>query len=528
LTIDEEEEEKRAFVAGRRDNLRGEYRGVGRAGPGHKAMGIGGIVFDLDGVLMDSTPCHRAAFEQVFQSLGIQEFDYSRHAGWRTEDVIREVLAQAGRSASEELVAAASQEKRSLARQAMLKAGVASPSCRPVLERLAEKHRLGLASSGSRQSVDFFLQQSGLRELFLTVLSCEDVRHAKPAPEMYEKTFEALGLSPWQCLVVEDAAAGVLAGKMAGATVTGLKGTCSEDELIGAGADAVLGSLEELPAWIEERPPQVLGGIIEVRGWERYAAPQVLPGLWTALIAAAGRGTRLGFDKPKILYPVAGKTILERLLELLLPFCEAVVLVVSPSGRQQVEEAASHLAPGRIRLAVQDEPTGMGDAVAIGLEAVRTLHTAVVWGDQVALRRQSVEACLRLHQGWMAPAATCPTVMRSNPYIHFIRDAGGEVRGVLQAREGEAMPSEGESDTGFFCFRTGELRGLAADPRYRPLARGGKTAETNLLPLLPIAAEQTGRVIWPRLMCVEETVGINGPQDAEAVEEFIRRSCVRQ
>ena len=61
----------------------------------------------------------------------------------------------------------------------------------------------------------------------------------------------------------------------------------------------------------------------------------------------------------------------------------------------------------------------MGDAVALALPLVTTPNVAVVWGDQVALRRSSVEACLRLHAGPLNADVTCPTVVRPDPYIHF-------------------------------------------------------------------------------------------------------------
>jgi CTP:molybdopterin cytidylyltransferase MocA len=50
---------------------------------------------------------------------------------------------------------------------------------------------------------------------------------------------------------------------------------------------------------------------IDLKNWEEFAAPSVDPSLWTAIVPAAGRGSRLGFDKPKILYPVAERPILD-------------------------------------------------------------------------------------------------------------------------------------------------------------------------------------------------------------------------
>jgi bifunctional UDP-N-acetylglucosamine pyrophosphorylase / glucosamine-1-phosphate N-acetyltransferase len=255
--------------------------------------------------------------------------------------------------------------------------------------------------------------------------------------------------------------------------------------------------------------------------WKQYAAGSVTPSLWSAVIPAAGKGSRLGFDRPKILYPVAGRMIIEWLLDFLLPNCATIVFILSPDGRGAVEEELERLIPGRYRIVIQEVPTGMGDAVKLGVASVETEHVTIVWGDQVALRHQSVEACLRLHQGPLRPDLTCPTVLRSNPYIHFERDAEGRVSGLLQKREGDIMPAEGESDTGFFCLRVAALRSLLAEYQASGPSHGNLTGEFNFLPVIPLAA-RNGLVITPRLMTLEETVGVNSQADAALLEPFLR------
>jgi bifunctional N-acetylglucosamine-1-phosphate-uridyltransferase/glucosamine-1-phosphate-acetyltransferase GlmU-like protein len=253
-----------------------------------------------------------------------------------------------------------------------------------------------------------------------------------------------------------------------------------------------------------------------------HAAPHVDSAQWTAIVAAAGKGSRLGFNRPKILFPVAGRSILEWLLDFLLPACQTVVFVLSPDGREEVEPELERLAPGRYRIAIQPVPTGMGDAVEIGAAQAATQHTVVLWGDQVALRRASVEAVLRLHQGTLSPDLTVPTVLRPSQYIHFERDGTGRIAKLLQAREGDAMPERGESDTGLFCFRTEVLRSLLAELRGSAAATGASTAEFNLLPIIPYAAQTLHYVLAARLMEIEETVGINSAADAGRVEWFLR------
>jgi bifunctional N-acetylglucosamine-1-phosphate-uridyltransferase/glucosamine-1-phosphate-acetyltransferase GlmU-like protein len=213
---------------------------------------------------------------------------------------------------------------------------------------------------------------------------------------------------------------------------------------------------------------------------------------------------------------VGGRPILDWLLDFLLPNCAALVFVLSPDGAADVAAELESRIRGRVQIVIQKTPTGMGDAVALALPAVKTTHVAIVWGDQVALRRDSIEACLRLHQGPLHPDLTCPTVLRDHPYIHFERDAEGRISALRQAREGDPMPERGESDTGFFCFRTVVLNRLLRD-----LQPGSGTGEVNFLPVILKAARQ-GVVLTPHLMRVEETVGINSAADAARLEQFLR------
>src|ERR1700722_4822004 len=469
---------------------------------------IRGIIFDLDGVLIHSTACHSAAFEHVLGRFGIDDFEYVHYAGWRTPEVIEDVLRRRGLVVEPEKIAEAAREKSELARDMLDRTKPIAPGSEIVLATLAASYPLALASSGSRPSIDSFLKITGSASLFRSVLSGSDVAHAKPDPEIYRRSAESLGLAPGECLVVEDAVAGIVAACAAGAVAIGVapEGDPSRELLRAAGAVQVIASVCELP------------GILVGEGM-----PKVNPSQWTAVIPAAGRGSRLGFHRAKILYPVAGRPILDWLLDFLLPNCGSIVFVLSPDGVDDVTAELTQRIPGRFEVVVQETPSGMGDAVALGLDRVRTPQVALVWGDQVALRRESVETCMRLHQGPLDPQATVPTMKRADPYIHFERDAAGTIVSLLQAREGDTMPPEGESDTGFFCFRTDALRSWIDLMRTSPDAVGNRTRETNLLPVIPIGV-RLGRVLTPRCVRRDETVGINSAQDAIAVENFLRRS----
>ena len=485
-------------------------------------VAIRGLVFDLDGVLVSSRAAHAQAFEEVLAAYGIHDFQYEGFAGWRTADVLRAVFAERSLRIAEDDLAACARRKSARAAELLAAQNPVAPDCVPVVTQLSREYRLALASSGSRAAVEAFLARTGLGPSFRSVLCGDDVRRAKPDPEIFRRSMEALALEPRNCVVIEDAVAGIQAARSAGARAIGF-GSAREAQLRAAGAEQVVDSLAELG--------RLLGSFVTAAplaidwdNWLQYAAPQVDRARWTAIIPAAGKGSRLAYGRPKVLFPVAGRPILEWLLDLLLPYCATVVFVLSPDGRPDVEPELERLAPGRCRIVIQPEPTGMGDAVQLGAADVATPHTCVIWGDQVALRRASVEAVLRLHQGPLAPHLTVPTVLRPEPYIHFERDETGRIARLLQAREGDPMPRHGESDAGFFCFQTEVLRSLLGQIRQHHAARGGRTGEFNLLPIIPFAAGASYRVLTPRLMTLEETVGINSVADASRVEPSLRRS----
>jgi beta-phosphoglucomutase len=211
------------------------------------------VVFDMDGVLVHSAPCHSAAFEKVLlENFGIDDFEYAPWAGQRTRDVIEAVLASKGIQASPEAIAVAATEKTRIALELIESSQATVTGVREVLCDLAEHgFVLALASSGSPQSVRSFLKTSSTEEIFRSVLTGGDVRKAKPDPEIYARTFERIGVDPHSCLVVEDAVSGVIAAIKAGASVVGVAGTCSEADLLAAGALTVLPNITELPGWLK-------------------------------------------------------------------------------------------------------------------------------------------------------------------------------------------------------------------------------------------------------------------------------------
>jgi bifunctional UDP-N-acetylglucosamine pyrophosphorylase/glucosamine-1-phosphate N-acetyltransferase len=254
-----------------------------------------------------------------------------------------------------------------------------------------------------------------------------------------------------------------------------------------------------------------------------HAAAAVDSSRWTALIPAAGRGSRLAFDKPKILYPLLGRPMLDWLLDCLDALCSRFVLVLSPEGRGQVEPHARARLGSRLEIAIQPEPRGMADAIELGVACVKTPNTLVVWGDQVTLRRETVLACAAKHEGRRGALLTLATCTKEDPYIDIVRDGDGRIVRVDQAREGEIKRRVGENDCGLFLFATDALKATLASARSRQPDLGRATGEFNLLSLLPLFEQGRGTVDTVHVTDLAETLGVNDRRDATLAEEVLRR-----
>ena len=242
---------------------------------------------------------------------------------------------------------------------------------------------------------------------------------------------------------------------------------------------------------------------------------------WTAIIPAAGRGSRLQFAGPKLLFPVLGKPILTWLVELLTPFCRDLIFVCSSDGSVAVKPLLNSLR-NRARVAIQDRPTGMGDAIALCEGMVKTSYTMILWGDQITPRATTLAACMTLLESSSSIHAVIPTMERDTPYIHFKRDMQGRITEVYQARETDERLPRGESDCGLFCFRTDVLFHVLKETRGAAEHQGAKTGENNFLSLIPLFDRQEGALMTVRLQDPNETIGINTAEDAETVGRIMK------
>ena len=253
---------------------------------------------------------------------------------------------------------------------------------------------------------------------------------------------------------------------------------------------------------------------------------QIDPAQWTAIIPAAGHGSRLGFGQPKILFPLLGRPILDWVLDALRPSCRRFVFILSPSGQEPVSPVIRERLGAAGEVVIQENPTGMGDAVLCAQSVVRTPYSLVVWGDQITLSQRTVQRCASLHQAQPGAALTLPTILKRQPYIHFVRGPNERIIEVLQARERPILHDVGESDCGLFLFTTTILFHTLNRARREGIGLGATTREFNLLQALPEFELCPGAIRTLRISDYNETLGVNTPEDAKNAEAVLRQRAL--
>jgi beta-phosphoglucomutase family hydrolase len=198
-----------------------------------------GVIFDLDGTLLDNNSYHRIAWEKYLENIGkkISPEEFNKHMNGRTNnDAVKYIF---GEGTSDEEVTKCTLEKEKVYRE------IYQPFIKPVeglpdfLEILKTKNiPMAIATSGIQPNIDFMFDNVPIRKYFKVVVNSSHIKNGKPDPEIYLKAASLLGILPKNCLVFEDAAVGVQSAKAAGMKVVALTTTQSVEQL--AGADMII------------------------------------------------------------------------------------------------------------------------------------------------------------------------------------------------------------------------------------------------------------------------------------------------
>jgi HAD superfamily hydrolase (TIGR01509 family) len=195
-------------------------------------MSYKAVLFDMDGVIVDSEPLHVAAFQATLKEYGCNLTDeqYKQYFAGRTDEAgFKQYFDSRGEAVELPVIM---DKKAKAYLQLAADRLIPYPGVVEFIRNLAgEKTSLALVTGSLRAEAEVTLKAFGLMGLFKVIIAAEDISQSKPDPEGYLKGAKALGFEPADCIVVEDAPSGVKAACAAGMRCLAVTTTHTKEEL---------------------------------------------------------------------------------------------------------------------------------------------------------------------------------------------------------------------------------------------------------------------------------------------------------
>ncbi|MGE0479601.1 MAG: HAD family hydrolase [Phycisphaerae bacterium] len=211
-----------------------------------------GVIFDMDGVLVASGTAHAASWRLVAKKHGLSMPDefFRDTFGRPSRDIIRQVWNRELSDAEERAI---DDEKERVYRDLVTGMVPLSIGAREALHALRSAgYTLAVGTSGPPENLELVLRETRIGDLFAATVHGFDVRHGKPAPDIFLLAAERARLAPRNCVVIEDAPVGLQGAQAAGMKTIGYAGTHPPERLAEHGADATIERFAELtPALVE-------------------------------------------------------------------------------------------------------------------------------------------------------------------------------------------------------------------------------------------------------------------------------------
>ncbi len=242
----------------------------------------------------------------------------------------------------------------------------------------------------------------------------------------------------------------------------------------------------------------------------------------SAIILAAGKGTRMKSDLPKVCHPIGGRPMVCAVVDACFAAgCDRVVVVVGYQAGKVQDAVLNHAPAGPVEFRMQEEQLGTGHAVMCAAESYtdRDEDAFVLCGDGPLIRAATLAKMLELHKA-KAASATLATATLEDPsgYGRVVRDASGTFTGIVEQKN--ATPDQlaiREVNPSYYCFRSKDL--FAALDRIEKNELTGEYYITDV-PALLLAEGRTVEVI--DAVPAEDVLSINTPEQLAEVDRVYR------
>ncbi len=202
------------------------------------------VLWDMDGVIADTADYHYNAWREVIgeRGMSLSKADFMKLFGRRHDTIVKFAL---GDNISPEELNKISERKQALYRRNVAQNIVPLPGAVALIKSLNRNHiKTAVASSAVPANIDVILQGLGIEKDFQAIVPGTEVAEGKPSPLVFQLAAKKLGVKPVNCVVIEDAIAGVAAAKRAGMKCVAVTNSHSRQSL--KKADLIVDSLEKV------------------------------------------------------------------------------------------------------------------------------------------------------------------------------------------------------------------------------------------------------------------------------------------
>jgi len=174
----------------------------------------------------------------------------------------------------------------------------------------------------------------------------------------------------------------------------------------------------------------------------------------TFIIPAAGKSSRFQSKKNKIFYLYKKKELILHVVEKVMKFANQIIIVINKKNYGHLKKI---LSPYKIKanftIVFQNQPKGMGHAIYLGLKKSKTPYSSVIWSDQIYLSIKTIKKTIKFFIKKNS-LLTFPIFRKKSPYVYILKDKNKKFKDIVQTRETRNVIKVGDSDCGFFIFKT--------------------------------------------------------------------------
>ena len=201
------------------------------------------VIFDFDGIIVDTEPIHYQAFQNILQPLGLgyswEEY-LEKYIGFDDRDAFRESFTSAGKMLDDGMLSNLINQKAEIFEKIVRQGVQPYPGVLELVKALSGNLPLGLCSGALQRDIVPILEQFGLQHAFDAIVTADDVQASKPDPESYllslqrlTEVFHSTTILPHECIAIEDTPAGIVSASTAGLAVLAVTNSYSAQRLVG-------------------------------------------------------------------------------------------------------------------------------------------------------------------------------------------------------------------------------------------------------------------------------------------------------